>query len=230
MLNLLWEEESKIISETFNRAESEHKDILLWQDLDGQKLMAPSFLHKIDPIDQIVTFGILNLDKRYKFDLQNDLYGRLDERSLLFKAEIVNMSMQLVSIHLPDKVRVLELRKHERLHFGQKSAVYSNVERVADDLLGRRVYNIRLFDISRSGASFIVKSGDRKFFNIDEDINILNIGTMEMGTPLEATIVYSEEISYKSGSMQMSISKLGIKFNHSIPERMYNSLLERIIK
>ena len=230
MLNLLWEEEVKVISDTFDRADSNSKDLLLWQDVDGKKLMEPSFLHNIDSVDQIVTFAISNMDKRYKFDLQSNLYGRLNERSLLFKAQIISMSRHLVSIYLPDKVRILELRKYQRVNLGHHSAVYSKIERMEDDLLGKRIYNIRLYDISRSGASFIVKSGDRKYFKEDEIIKILNLGAMDMGTPLEATIVYAIDISYNEGSVQMSIAKLAIKFDHSFPERMYNSLLERIIR
>jgi hypothetical protein len=230
VLNLLWEEKFKVISDTFAREESSCKPILLWQDEDGQKVLAHSFLHRIDTIDQIVTFNISNLDNRFKFNIQKELYGKLNERSLLFKAQIVSMSKHLVSVYLPDKVRVAELRRFQRLNLGRNSAVYSNVERVEDELLGKRVYNIRLFDISRSGASFIVKSGDKKFFKKGEILKVLNFGTMDMGIPLEASIVYAKDISYSEGNIQLSISKLGLKFDHSLPERMYNTLLERIIK
>ncbi|WP_127715852.1 PilZ domain-containing protein [Halobacteriovorax sp. HLS] len=230
MLDLIWEKESKIISQTFLRANENFKAILLWQNINGRRSLFPSVVHDVNFLDKTVTFCLKDMEKKYRFNSDELLYGRLDERSLLFKSPIVNVNDFLVTVHLPDEVRLLELRNYQRTHYGHNSAIYGNVERVVDDLLGQKVYSFRLFDISQSGASFVIKAKDKKCFNKGDVVLIQNIGETKMDVPMEAEVVYVKDVPYTDGAIKYGISKLGVKFDHAMPERMYNILLERLIK
>lgn len=229
MLNLQWERDLTIIKETIIRACDKFDNVLLWQNINGEKVMIPCLITNIDPIDNKVTLYFNHTINVHKLDPQVEIFGRCNERSLIFKSTVDDIIKNEIVINVPTEVRVLECRSYTRNIFGVDSHIYSTVDKVEEDLLGKSNFNLRLYDISQSGASFVVKTNEKKLFKVGETLKISSFDQFEMDTPLECQVCHLTDVLQKNATSSYSFRKMGVKFDFSLPEAIYLNILERIV-
>ncbi|OUR97108.1 hypothetical protein A9Q84_12320 [Halobacteriovorax marinus] len=229
MIQLEWERDISTIRETIIRGCENFDNVLLWQNIAGQRVLIPCLMTTFMPLDNRVVFSFNNSSHLKKFDPSQIVYGRCNERSLIFKSDTFTMSSNELSIPLPSEVRVLENRKFKRNSFGVNSIIYSTIEKFEIDLLGKKRFNLRLYDISQSGASFVVKTNEKKLFTVGESLKIYSFDQFEMKEALECEVFHSSDITQRNETSSFSFRKIGVKFDFHLQKKIYLSILERII-
>jgi len=229
MIDLQWERDTAIIKETIVRACDNFDDVLLWQNINGKKITINCMMTTFLALEDKIIFNFNNSTNAQQIDTAKAIYGRCNERSLIFKSTISDIITNEITINLPTEVRVLENRTHGRDIFGINSVIYSSVEKIEDDLLGKSKFNLRLFDISQSGASFVVKTSEKKLFRVGEFLNISSFDQFQMKDPLGCEILHLTDVLQNDATSSFSFRKMGVKFDFAIPEKIYLSILERIV-
>ncbi|MFZ4713553.1 MAG: hypothetical protein ACOYL6_07575 [Bacteriovoracaceae bacterium] len=170
----------------FQETQKKKHYILLWQKVDGKRLMIEAIVKKIQKDQGAVILE--PKDPSIKLKDKEPIYGKGEVRNLLFKETLNFSSSQMIIFPIPKDVRLDELRQEQRHDFtnGEKVIFLSEHKMSQKQDLHERV----LGDFSKSGLSFTTELIHINNLNVGDKISIAQIGNLSFEPRIEGQITY----------------------------------------
>ena len=213
------------ILETFNKMYHDRSPVVILENIkNGKKKIFNFIIHTIDYANGLITF--FNLDtENIPINLNNakQIFIRGSEKSILFKQNNYNIKNKFVTIHIPNKVKMLEKRTNARIKFGFNSNHYAIIYRdSASNAKLRKSFTLRTFDLSQAGISLCFSRKLLSYFTINKYIFIKQLGDTVFPKAIIGNIVYIKKVEYMKHGQRRAKVKMGIALKEEFPYQINN--------
>jgi c-di-GMP-binding flagellar brake protein YcgR len=164
---------------------------------------------------------------KYRTPLIKDetLYVKASYRDTVFKAKIISIIGNRISLYIPIEVRTLEERRHPRTSFkpkDEKTVIIS-----LGDLLSEvsHVLRFSVIDISETGISILFSDKVKPIFENSQQYILTYLGEDLLDQPVVMDLKYAKTMKYRSRGKIIQANRAGFKFVDPIPKHEYNWFL-----
>jgi hypothetical protein len=226
MDNFVVETQPKEIVRALMKMSATKQPLTVWQNDGETRVIHKCFIHEVDLKSYKIYLRASSKDERLNFAKEMTFYFRGEERSVLFKQDVLNSNSRIITAVIPKEVRVIENRTKPRLHFGHLSNKSSLFTKQDPGKIDVKHFNVNVYDASELGLALIVPSKEANFLFVDDIINFSNIGGRVYGPSLliEAKIIYIVKINFKKEGIKHSAFKIGVKFKNNISKNELNEI------
>jgi hypothetical protein len=157
--NLRFENNLNSIASLMREMQVHKTSLTLWQNQTGNRILSQAFIKHLDSNHNVIT---LNPFKKNFLSFKPDdlIFCHTEFKSIVFKTSIKTLDANLLNCSIPESLRLLELRTEPRVNFG--------LEFNPPEIMTENNDVFRLFDLSPSGASFIIPRNLLGKFFIDD--------------------------------------------------------------
>lgn len=213
-----WRDDPLELSEALLRTSSVGQEIVLWQVIDGKRVVVKALVHYIMTEQRIIVLEIPKDLKGFKADLE--FYVKLHDRDALFATNMFKRQKDKLFLCFPTRYRIKENREDKRVKFGEEKKVRVVMRKTESDILGQSQFDFELTDISSSGLGASIGLSKLGSLSNVKKLEVLSIGRIPMKTPLMGEVV---NIS-KQGKGINQYLKIGLKFEKSLSEEFISNI------
>src|SRR5690606_4322173 len=154
----------------------------------GKRVIVYAKIVSIDIENSLMVFACEERAKFQIFSRQYNIYIRGNERSILFKQARCRFNASRLAITLPNEVRLLEQRKHNRLDFSKSKKGVGIVfsKRVATGVGKQRSFDAQIINLSSQGLCIEFDQELGKFFYTSDCLLISQIDSLKFKPHREA--------------------------------------------
>lgn len=183
--------------------------LTLWQKQDSGLRTTKTILSEslVMQNNSFVIKGAHNIDV---FGPGKDLYFYSKESNVIFRSLILKKQANHMILHLPQKVKTQNARKHKRYYLGPYDYNCTLVKKVKNTMASR--YQIPLFDISNGGLGVILEQHHTNSIREGDFMRLLNVNQNGVSPHLQCLILYVVPFKHK-GQKKF---KAGILFEEGI--------------
>lgn len=198
-------------------------EFTIWQSLKDQRTIAKGKLMEVNLHLSTLTFRPI-LESQFNFQPNLPLYFKDNENGILFKTKIKFVNKGNILTELPKEIRAQELRK-DRRHVVLDNFLKPSIELnyINNYNQKKMFHDFKIIDISNQGLAFLINRGNLTKFRQFDLIECLKIGGIELKDSLATIKNVSQFIDKKS--VYKDSYRVGINFNHSLPNQIINNII-----
>jgi hypothetical protein len=185
---------------------------ILWQSINDNRVVYAIEDYQINDEDQIVQLMI----KDYKddIDVNKTIYIKLSYRETLFKAHVMSLVDNKLSLFVPKDVKTQELRSKPRIQFSAGDEKFVTIS-LENGLSKVKVQSLKfkVVDISESGISILVSDQNKTIFEKSQKVVLTHFGEFELPDPIFIEAKYSHHFRYRHRGKSVSSNKTGFAFH-----------------
>jgi hypothetical protein len=148
------------------------------------------------------------------------LYCHGKEKMMVFKTLNMGLERGVLSVGLPNDIRLQELRANQRYEMYSNKKAFISVTVSSHYESKESSYVLRLNDISTTGASIRTHSSNTKHFSIGMNIKVTQIGSDFIHGGMSATVLDIRPVEAKAPT-EVQLYRIGLKFERPIEFYMY---------
>jgi hypothetical protein len=196
----------------------------IWQNLHGRR-----FIHHIRKIDfdRVLRLVRLELKENIKFiHPSSDLYVKLAEKETVSKLIYMNHENNNITCSLPEHVKSIELRSHQRYKIKKEQPIFAAVLLQSQLMkLTTRTMHLQVADISKNGISLIVLDRDYETLIDAHFCQISHINSVSLSKNIELSPIYNQTHKVLVGQK----SKYGHKFGFKMTKTLEQYELDQVL-
>lgn len=211
------------ILKIFEDAIAQKSEVILWQKVQLQRKMVFAEFKFINKEENTLLFRSLN-NVSFSFNVESFLQVKSEYRSIFFQGKIQLLQENLLIVHIPEQIQVLDLREKERQKLTLKKEHKLFLEKLKDQ--SNKEWNLKILDITKGGVSVEISAQD--YGNLQEGDKVLITAISSVCPPqrLEGEVIYVIPMQKPSQKNKSSLYKMGIKFQKELPETLLCMLRE----
>jgi len=188
---------------------------ILWQTVDGKRVVYA--FEDLVIFEPLRTFDITL--KNYNDDLliSEIIYIKLGRSETLFKASVINIDHNKLSIFIPETVKTIEFRETPRVKFRPRDEKYLILQ-IESELMLSANQNLKLkvTDISEAGVCVLVGDNNISILENALMVSLVELGTLELLVPIRMSLRYTQRIRFRSEGKEVVTNRVGFKFEGEI--------------
>lgn len=163
-------------------------------------------------------------DQQHRMNGKESIYCKGDEKKLVFKSEHHLASGPLLTLRIPDDIRLQETRTDPRYDLFANKKAFLTVAVMSHYESKESSFVLKMIDVSTMGCSVVMHTTNLKHFREGEKVKVTQVGSDIVNIPFEATIKHICPIKSK-GAGSIQLYKVGMSFSHRI--NFYNYFITR---
>ncbi len=187
---------------------------VIWQTINGNRVV-----YSVDEIlfnETLKTLKIIIKDFEHNLLVDETIYIKLSYRETLFKARVINLSGNVLSLYLPTEVKTHELRASERFKFKPKDGKFLtfNISNKSTTIVQKM--KVKVVDISEQGLCVLLSNENRNFIKNASKVELSYLGHIELMFPLRADIKYTQHLKYRDAGKVVYANRAGLMLESKI--------------
>ena len=187
---------------------------VVWQTINGNRVV-----YAVDEIqlnEVLKTLKLVIKDFEHNLLVDEIIYIKLSYRETLFKARVINLSGNVLSLYLPTEVKTRELRASERFKFKPKDGKFLtfNISNKQTTIVQKM--KVKVVDISDQGLSVLLSAENKNFLSNASKIELTYLGYIELMFPLKADIKYIQHLKYRDAGKVVFANRAGLMLEKKI--------------
>lgn len=143
------------------------------------------------------------------------LYCKGDEKRMVFKSINITGQGNNLKITVPDDIRLYESRSNHRYPMFSNKKAFITVAVSSHYESKESSFVFKLNEISQSGCSVIMSSGNLIHFQVGSALKLLQVGSDFVNGLVTAKVKYLQPLASK-GQTEIQLYKVGIRFDKKI--------------
>ena len=183
----------------------------LWTTKDSKIIKYPVKLEKVDAEENRIQLHTHGNPKDIK---PNDiLYLKLDYRDAAFKAQVVSISGERLTMMFPEEVALQENRAQPRYYFhpseGKMAQIVTSGAAIGES---ENLHSLIVCDISEGGIAFFVPAKLKSAFEMKSKVRLLSLDGFKLGAKPLGEIIFSLPFEIHEGMSSKEGYKIGVRF------------------
>lgn len=201
---------SKELVKYISQAIANKNDFLLWQNIEGQKVVSKGQIikHSLEH-NQIKIEVLVEHTQNVQTSLKLFIFNA--ESKILIKTKIKKISSHKIRLIVVDKFYLAEQRLIKRYNLQQKM-YFADIERTIEQQQKQKRERVQLKDISDIGFGFYITSNRAIFFQPNSAISFNSIGGIPLPSPIKGIIKHITPVEAKH-DLNNKLLLVGVKFN-----------------
>lgn len=199
------------------------QETIVWQTHSKTGQRIKYCVSEFDFIEPAQTVELKLKDFKNDLDMYETIYIKLSFRDTVFKADIINIRGDMLSIFVPIHVKTQELRSFARKKFKPKDDKVVTFSMANDITFGaRQSLSFQVVDISQIGVCILISDKNKQLIETSDELYITQLGAFELPEPVQIDLKYLSRIRFRSKGKTKLSNRAGISFSQKIPENFLN--------
>lgn len=165
---------------------SEGENNLLWQNIDGQRILYPVTHLEIDFVGREV---VVYLDNQENLKSNSPIYFKLSYNDTIFKHTDFLVQSDCVSFKFPHTLKTQELRTSERFALDDEEEYSAVLSASAQAEVGQQL-KVKLSDFSASGLGLAISEVNKHIVKNNKTFWVHSINDFRFKSPIAADVMY----------------------------------------
>lgn len=208
-------------------AEDVTAECLIWQNLEGERVV-----YKIKKVDKsedgkIVTFRIIDYNE--DFDSHGPVYVKLSYRGTMFRSSIATINKNEISLNFPlfADVKTIEMRGEPRIGFDLKIEKFVTIGVLhLGQLQNEQSLKFQIMDISESGLCVLVSDKNKNFLTNSLNLALIQLGGLELDNPIILSQKYSSPYRYRKDGKSIYCIRVGFELEEKITKNQIKIFID----
>lgn len=187
------------------------KNITLWQNIHGKKIMMPVKIASIKEKQGVIRFFSKKENASFRFSSKDPIYFYESKKTFIFKSTISFQSAMELDVRLPTFIMLEELREEIR-----RSGILEQlfVQFRCNHQNHNGIFEKKVLDYGSGGFSVLVRPGEAKHLYPGDSVHILS-SSNEVGVNMQriAKIIHANKY-FDGKQFQNNLIKIGMCFTH----------------
>lgn len=202
------------------------EEFLIWHSLEDHRILAKSYVDSVKIEDDGSLITIFSYGGELKEQKFYFLYN--DKSEILFKAEVLGLTNNKITLKISEKKYLKERRENNRIEFNNISVniIIKTIENEKKNT--KRLHEVTISDISESGVSFLVPRSQSLLFSVDNKVILSKIEKMKLPKDIPGRTVHITDLAQNKDSSGNSRLMVGVKFD--IPSKLIGLVINEVKK
>lgn len=187
------------------------EEFLIWHSLEDHRILAKATVESVKFDKKQDLIASFKYDNELKDQKVYFLYNEKSE--ILFKAELVELTKDIIRLKVSDKKYLKEKRGSKRIEFNNIAVniVIKTIEN--DKKKTKRLHEVTISDISERGVSFLIPRSQSLLFKVDSPVTLSKIEKIQLPKEIPGKIIHTTEMAQNIDTAGNARLMIGVKFD-----------------
>lgn len=205
---------------------SHAEESIVWQNENGKRNIFSLTYFKYFESIQTLELHLRNYDETLKVD--ETIYIKLSHRDAIFKAQVLGIEKDVLTLFVPSTLKAQELRSTPRLSLDikLKKVVSVNIGSMENPLHANELDFITT-SISKSGLCLIISDNNKMLFDNNDMYELTRLGRELLNFPIGLKQCWIQRYRYREGGKLFVAYRSGFEFNTDLSEHFISQFSEK---